>query len=396
MAFLFVVELWAFLGSTVQTGVILDANTDTLLRINFNVTMLDLPCEYAAVDVVDVIGTNKMNVTKNVRNSAVINFGRPTPSTRRVISAQVQKWATNSLGERLQYKGRNKEQKQIKHEDHEMSIEEMHMDGVHAAALDKETLPHFLEENEWAFVNFYAPWCIWCQRLEPTWERLAETVAAFDHQESHASLKVGIAKVDVPGNMEVGTTQGIRAFPTMRLFKKGEAAADYREDRTVEALLNWLKQKVDFEARTREWEKSHGAQFHGDVEEHPGCMLSGFVLVNRVPGNFHIEARSAHHEINAALANVSHVVNHLSFGAPVPPKLARRVERKYPSFSRGSALDGRGFINDKAHEAAHHYVKVVSTHFDVGSFLSSLSADLCGNQTVCRASAASMAWRSTR
>ena len=29
----------------------------------------------------------------------------------------------------------------------------------------------------------------------------------------------------------------------------------------------------------------------------------------------------------------------------------------------------------KAHEAAHHYVKVVSTHFDVGSFLSSLSAD---------------------
>ncbi len=51
--------------------------------------------------------------------------------------------------------------------------------------------------------------------------------------------------------------------------------------------------------------------------------VSGFVLVNRVPGNFHIEARSAHHEINAALANVSHVVNHLSFGAPVPPKLAR-------------------------------------------------------------------------
>ena len=89
-----------------------------------------------------------------------------------------------------------------------------------------------------------------------------------------------------------------------------------------------------------------------------------------VLGNFHIEARSAHHEINAALANVSHVVNHLSFGAPVPPKLARRVERKYPSFSRGSSLDGRGFINAKAHEAAHHYVKVVSTHFDVGSFLS--------------------------
>ena len=30
--------------------------------------------------------------------------------------------------------------------------------------------------------------------------------------------------------MEVGTTQGIRAFPTMRLFKKGEAAAKSGRD----------------------------------------------------------------------------------------------------------------------------------------------------------------------
>ena len=90
----------------------------------------------------------------------------------------------------------------------------------------------------------------------------------------------------------------------------------------MEALLNWLKQKVDFEARTREWEKSHGAQFHGDVEEHPGCMLSGFVLVNRVPGNFHIEARSAHHEINAALANVR--------------RRGRMLSRRFPSASERS------------------------------------------------------------
>ena len=26
-------------------------------------------------------------------------------------------------------------------------------------------------------------------------------------------------------------------------------------------------------------------------QEHPGCMVSGYVLVNGVPGNFHIEAK---------------------------------------------------------------------------------------------------------
>ena len=66
MGVLFIVELYAFLSTTVETGVMLDTNSDTLLRINFNVTMLDLQCDYAAVDVVDVLGTNSMNVTKNV------------------------------------------------------------------------------------------------------------------------------------------------------------------------------------------------------------------------------------------------------------------------------------------------------------------------------------------
>lgn len=27
-------------------------------------------------------------------------------------------------------------------------------------------------------------------------------------------------------------------------------------------------------------------------EEHPGCQISGFLMVDRVPGNFHIKARS--------------------------------------------------------------------------------------------------------
>lgn len=36
------------------------------LRINFNITMLALPCEYASVDVLDLLGTNKVNMTANI------------------------------------------------------------------------------------------------------------------------------------------------------------------------------------------------------------------------------------------------------------------------------------------------------------------------------------------
>jgi Endoplasmic Reticulum-Golgi Intermediate Compartment (ERGIC) len=55
------------------------------LRIQFNVTMLDLPCEYAAVDVLDVLGTNRVNVTK-----------------------AIDKWSLSADGLAGAYQGRNK------------------------------------------------------------------------------------------------------------------------------------------------------------------------------------------------------------------------------------------------------------------------------------------------
>ena len=94
-------------------------------------------------------------------------------------------------------------------------------------------------------------------------------------------------------------------------------------------------------------------------------MLSGYLLVNRVPGNFHLEARSKVHNINAAMTNLSHVVNHLSFG----PILTRDAERKLAQFEEEfhvtDALDGRWFVLDKLHKAYHHYIKVVGTMYEV-------------------------------
>ena len=49
--------------------------------------------------------------------------------------------------------------------------------------------------------------------------------------------------------------------------------------------------------------------------------------------------------------------------------------RKIPADLTSATTTGAILSVAEAHEAAHHYVKVVSTHFDVGSFLSSLSAD---------------------
>ena len=114
MLLLFVLELSAFLTVMYDTTVTIDPNTDTQLRINFNVTVLDMPCEFATIDVVDVLGTRTQNVTQNVN-----------------------KWEMDEAGVRRGYAGRNRAQQAIQHDTHHPDLHTLHANGVHAQHIDE-------------------------------------------------------------------------------------------------------------------------------------------------------------------------------------------------------------------------------------------------------------------
>ena len=355
MFILFTVELAAFMSTTIDTSVILDTNADTQLRINFNITMMDLACDYAAIDVYDVLGTNTQNITKNV-----------------------EKWQLDENGVKRIFSGRNRDQKDINHDTHHPDIETLHANGVHAIPLDESMFDDYTKEHEFVFVNFYAPWCIWCQRLEPTWEAFAEDLERLEGSEGALSVlatgekvKVDIVKVDCVANRNLCSVQRIQAFPTLRLFKDGAVfAPDYKQDRTVGALREFLKAKIELEEKMKDWHPRRRERIEAQNKDHPGCMLSGHLLVNRVPGNFHIEARSKSHNLNAAMTNLSHSVNHLSFGQPLRGEQKRKMKR-FPEFSEQiSPMDGNVYINRDFHQSYHHFSKVVSTHYEVDSMFS--------------------------
>ncbi|CAD8082157.1 unnamed protein product [Paramecium sonneborni] len=60
-------------------------------------------------------------------------------------------------------------------------------------------------------VDFYAPWCPHCQRLEPEFAEAAETL-----QEKRS--KITLAKVDCTQESVLCTKFEVRGYPTLRIF----------------------------------------------------------------------------------------------------------------------------------------------------------------------------------
>jgi hypothetical protein len=195
-------------------------------------------------------------------------------------------------------------------------------------------------------------------------------------------MPVGVAKIDCMAEADLCREQRVMAFPTLRWYHDGKPVSpDYKMDRTVGALVGFAKRKLDMDEKFKEWDKKAGDIDEAEREkkrnlyqqnrpEHPGCQVSGHLMVNRVPGNFHIEAKSKNHNLNAAMTNLSHTVNHLSFGEPVDKanrKTKRILKQVDDTHKQFSPMDGKPFLTPKYHAAFHHYIKVVSTHLNMGS-----------------------------
>jgi Endoplasmic Reticulum-Golgi Intermediate Compartment (ERGIC) len=137
-SFVWTQRLLAGLERRLVTNLRLDSNDDVRVRLNFNITMMDLKCDYAVVDVVSVLGTEQN------------------------VSHHITKWHVDAEGVRQRYQGRNKQQKDLDLFDRTVTrtLEQLYENGEDAISLSEETFGYAVQTQEYVFVDFYASWYV--------------------------------------------------------------------------------------------------------------------------------------------------------------------------------------------------------------------------------------------
>merc|ERR1712093_269903 len=101
--------------------------------------------------------------------------------------------------------------------------------------LDSDNFDEVVSENDFVFVEFYAPWCGHCKRLAPDYETLATELKG---EESPAV----VAKVDATEATAVASQYGVRGYPTLIFFRNGNQIK-YEGDRSVAAMKTFINKK---------------------------------------------------------------------------------------------------------------------------------------------------------
>lgn len=81
-------------------------------------------------------------------------------------------------------------------------------------------------------LDFKAPWCGYCRRLEPTVEKMGQELSG----------KLKVAALDIDADPELAEQFNVMTIPTLILFRDGKAVGTVVNPANRDAIDGWLKE----------------------------------------------------------------------------------------------------------------------------------------------------------
>lgn len=89
----------------------------------------------------------------------------------------------------------------------------------------------WMQEGKTVLVDYWAPWCGYCRRIGPTYDKIAEEYGD----------KLVVAKINIDEEPQLTEAQGVDVIPTLVLYKNGQAVSRVVAPKSKAAIDEFLQ-----------------------------------------------------------------------------------------------------------------------------------------------------------
>lgn len=103
-----------------------------------------------------------------------------------------------------------------------------------ALEVNESRLQVLLQEGKPVLVDFWAPWCGYCRRIAPAYDRVAEEYAD----------QVAVVKVNIDDEPGLAQAYQIEVIPTLVFFKNGQAVDTVAAPQSKTAIEEFIEKSL--------------------------------------------------------------------------------------------------------------------------------------------------------
>ncbi len=103
-----------------------------------------------------------------------------------------------------------------------------------AMHMNQAQFQQMMDEGKTFLVDFWAPWCGYCRRIGPAYERIADQYAG----------QLAVAKVNIDEESALANDQRIEVLPTLVLYREGKALGPLVAPETKAAMDAFLREHL--------------------------------------------------------------------------------------------------------------------------------------------------------
>lgn len=104
-----------------------------------------------------------------------------------------------------------------------------------AINMNKAQFDQFMQEAKPVLVDYWAPWCVYCRRIAPAYEKIAE--------EYGDQLVIG--KVNIDDEPQLAEAEKIEVIPTLVLYRGGKAVDSIVAPDSKAAIERFIKDAME-------------------------------------------------------------------------------------------------------------------------------------------------------